>query len=89
MLTKWKDWIKTGFIQATEDMPHIQIWIRGNISSGLKDPIMMGLWNEAGTSIIIIISPPWWKTWWAYLSYFGLFVFALYGLRRYELNRIH
>lgn len=23
-----------------------------------------GLWNEAGTSIPITITPPWWKTWW-------------------------
>lgn len=23
-----------------------------------------GVWNEAGTSIKIIILPPWWKTWW-------------------------
>lgn len=26
-----------------------------------------GLWNEQGTSIIIEIEPPFWKTWWAYL----------------------
>lgn len=47
-----------------------------------------GVWNEEGTSIAIIISPPWWKTWWAYLSYACIFIFALYGIRRYEMNRI-
>lgn len=47
-----------------------------------------GVWNETGSSIAIIISPPWWKTWWAYLLYTCSFLFALYGLRRYELNRI-
>ena len=47
-----------------------------------------GVWNEEGTSVAIIISPPFWKTWWAYISYSVLFVFALYGLRRYELNRL-
>ncbi len=26
-----------------------------------------GLWNEAGASIKITITPPFWKTWWAYL----------------------
>jgi signal transduction histidine kinase/DNA-binding response OmpR family regulator/ligand-binding sensor domain-containing protein len=46
-----------------------------------------GLWNEEGTSIAIIISPPWWKTWWAYSTYAAIFIFALYGIRRYELNR--
>jgi len=28
-----------------------------------------GLWNEEGTSIIIHILPPWWKTWWARSSF--------------------
>jgi signal transduction histidine kinase/ligand-binding sensor domain-containing protein/CheY-like chemotaxis protein len=27
------------------------------------------IWNEAGTSISIVISPPWWKTRWAYFLY--------------------
>ena len=47
-----------------------------------------GVWNEMGTSIAIIISPPWWKTWWAYCSYAFIFVFALLGIRKYELNRL-
>ena len=28
-----------------------------------------GIWNEKGTSVTIIIHPPWWRTWWAYLFY--------------------
>jgi signal transduction histidine kinase/DNA-binding response OmpR family regulator/streptogramin lyase len=28
-----------------------------------------GLWNETGTSIQVIILPPWWQTWWAYTLY--------------------
>ena len=28
-----------------------------------------GVWNETGKSISIIISPPWWLTWWAYTIY--------------------
>ena len=47
-----------------------------------------GVWNEEGTSIAIIISPPFWKTWWAYTFYSLTLVFLLYGLRRYELNRL-
>jgi len=34
-----------------------------------------GVWNEEGTSIAIIITPPPWKTWWVY----SLYVFALGG----------
>ena len=46
------------------------------------------VWNEAGTSISIIITPPWWKTSWAYISYGFIFILSLYGLRNYELNRV-
>jgi len=47
------------------------------------------VWNEEGASIKIIVAPPWWKTWWAYLSYVVLVISVLYGLRRYELNRLN
>ncbi|MBK6830916.1 MAG: response regulator [Flavobacteriales bacterium] len=28
-----------------------------------------GIWDEQGTSFNLVVLPPWWKTWWAYLSY--------------------
>ncbi len=46
-----------------------------------------GLWNEEGTSLLIHVSPPWWKTNFAYATYFIAFFGFLYGLRRYEINR--
>ena len=46
------------------------------------------IWNKKGTSLIITILPPWWKTTWAYISYGLIFLCILYGIRRYELNRI-
>jgi signal transduction histidine kinase/ligand-binding sensor domain-containing protein/CheY-like chemotaxis protein/AraC-like DNA-binding protein len=47
-----------------------------------------GIWNESGTSIAIIIYPPWWETNWAYASYVMIFIILLFGIRRYELNRV-
>jgi signal transduction histidine kinase/ligand-binding sensor domain-containing protein/DNA-binding response OmpR family regulator len=47
-----------------------------------------GVWNEAGTSIKLIITPPWWNTWWSYVLYGFLFISGLYLLRRYEMNRL-
>ncbi|WP_141698846.1 ATP-binding protein, partial [Candidatus Marithrix sp. Canyon 246] len=38
-----------------------------------------GLWNQTGTSIKVIITPPWWQTWWAYLIYSILIVGSLIG----------
>lgn len=46
-----------------------------------------GVWNEEGASLLIHVSPPWWKTNIAYATYFIIFFGILYGLRRYEINR--
>jgi signal transduction histidine kinase/DNA-binding response OmpR family regulator/ligand-binding sensor domain-containing protein len=47
-----------------------------------------GYWNEEGASVRIIISPPPWKTWWAYTLYGILFIFLLVAWRRYDLKRL-
>ncbi len=47
-----------------------------------------GVWNEEGTSLQITITPPWWKTKWAYALYVLLVTSLLYGSRRYELSRM-
>ena len=48
-----------------------------------------GIWNEKGTSLKIIITPPWWKTNWAYVAYIFLFGLTLYALRTYDQKRQH
>jgi ligand-binding sensor domain-containing protein/signal transduction histidine kinase/DNA-binding response OmpR family regulator len=47
-----------------------------------------GIWNEDGLSLSLIIKPPFWKTWWAYIIYFILASAAFVAIRRYELNRV-
>ncbi|MEO5601731.1 MAG: two-component regulator propeller domain-containing protein, partial [Cyclobacteriaceae bacterium] len=47
-----------------------------------------GVWNEEGASLVIVITPPWWQTWWAYTVY-GLFVFAIIlSWRNYDIKRV-
>jgi signal transduction histidine kinase/ligand-binding sensor domain-containing protein/DNA-binding response OmpR family regulator len=48
-----------------------------------------GVWNEEGASIRILITPPFWATWWAYSFYVIFFGSILYGARRYEMNRVN
>jgi len=46
-----------------------------------------GIWNEEGTSINIIIKPPWWQTSWAY-TFYALFILVMvYGTWRFQINR--
>ena len=48
-----------------------------------------GVWNETGTSISIIISPPWWETWWfRFASILILFVSAGSAIRYVEMKKI-
>ena len=45
-----------------------------------------GVWNEEGTAIKIIITPPPWKTWWAYSFYILALVTAVYGYVQWKTN---
>ena len=47
-----------------------------------------GVWNEKGTALRIVITPPLWKTWWAYAAYAVLGAALLYSLYRLRLNRV-
>ena len=46
-----------------------------------------GVWNEEGTTLRIEVTPPWWRSRWAYGGYALMFIGLLYGLRSVELNR--
>jgi signal transduction histidine kinase len=47
-----------------------------------------GVWNEEGTSLTIIITPPWWRTNLAYGLYFILAISFLYSAWRVQMSRI-
>lgn len=47
-----------------------------------------GVWNEAGASMIVIISPPYWMTWWFRSALVLALASGLYGIYRYRLNQI-
>jgi signal transduction histidine kinase/DNA-binding response OmpR family regulator len=47
-----------------------------------------GVWNEKGTSIKIIVKPPWWKTNLAYTFYVLLIGFIVFTTWRLQLRRI-
>ncbi len=79
-----RDWVYSG-TRRFASYPNLD---PGNYIFRVKGSNNDGVWNEKGTSITIIISPPIWKTWWAYLSYTTVMIFVIYGIRRYELNRI-
>ncbi len=48
----------------------------------------IGVWNEQGASLTIIINPPWWRTIWAYCLYVLLFAAGIFGADRYFRHRV-
>lgn len=48
-----------------------------------------GVWSMTPASLVISISPPWWKTPWAYAGYLALAIVLLYVFRRITLMRAH
>ena len=47
-----------------------------------------GVWNDKYTSVKITVSPPWWRTWWAYVIYFTVLSILLYAFYHYNLEWI-
>ena len=47
-----------------------------------------GAWNDEGATLMIIIAPPWWQTWWAYTLYGLAFVAMFLYWRNYENKRL-
>ncbi|WP_195472262.1 hybrid sensor histidine kinase/response regulator transcription factor [Bacteroides xylanisolvens] len=59
----------------------------GNYVFKVKAANNDGVWNEEGAEIKVVILPPLWKTWWAYLIYFSLFVGFFIFILYYFVNR--
>lgn len=59
----------------------------GTYNLSIKTSNEEGLWNPSVKSLKIIVLPPWWRTWWAYLIYFCFFVLSSILLYRFVRNR--
>jgi len=47
-----------------------------------------GRWNEEGTSIRVIIHPPWWKTKFAYALYMFAIIFIIYAFIKFKERKL-
>ncbi|OZC03940.1 two-component regulator propeller domain-containing protein [Rubricoccus marinus] len=47
-----------------------------------------GVWNETGASLDVVVTPPWWRTPWAYLAYAGLLVFGFVRFDKWQRQRL-
>ncbi|MFI5161626.1 MAG: two-component regulator propeller domain-containing protein [Sphingobacteriales bacterium] len=47
-----------------------------------------GFWNNKGDTFIVVISAPWWQTWWAWLLWIILFVWVIYAFIAYRSRKL-
>ena len=79
------DWVYTGASRRFATYTNLD---PGDYVFRVKGSNNNGIWNEEGTSIKIIILPPWWRTGWAYTVY-ALFILSLvFGVWRFQTNRL-
>ena len=79
-----KDWIYSG-TRRYASYPNLN---PGRYVFKVKGSNNDGVWNEEGTSVLIFISPPWWKTVWAYIPYSIILVSLIYITWRLQIKRI-
>lgn len=58
----------------------------GHYTFHIKAANSEGVWAEK--SIRIIIIPPWWRAWWAYVTYGFVFVAATFSVHKFQRSRV-
>ena len=80
----YDDWIHIGYervISFTDIDP-------GKYIFQVKGVTNDGVWNETGASIVLIIAPPWWATWWFRIIMFITVIGIGYSIYRYRVNKL-
>jgi signal transduction histidine kinase/ligand-binding sensor domain-containing protein len=79
-----KDWIQAGTLRKvtyTNLSP-------GTYTFHVKAANSDGVWNPEEKTIAVIISPPWWFTWWAYVFYALLVAGAIWAFVDYRAKSL-
>ena len=79
-----QDWIKAGNLHEASytNVPP------GQYTSRVKGSNNDGIWNEEGTSIKVIITPPFWQTWWFRVAMALAVIAILAALYNYRVSRL-
>ncbi|MBN2173874.1 MAG: hypothetical protein JW731_07075 [Bacteroidales bacterium] len=60
----------------------------GSYTFKVKAANSHGVWNKEPVTLSFTISPPWWRTWWAYAIYILLFATAIIAFDRFRKRRL-
>ncbi len=79
-----KDWIVTDASYRFATYTNLD---PGNYTFMVKGSNNDGVWSDVPTSLKLIITPPFWKTWWAYILYTLMGIVALIFARQQIIRR--
>jgi len=79
--TDWVDWGTRHDVTFSNLNPSEYIFrVKGSNNDGF--------WNETGASLGIVITPPFWATWWFRFLMMALFLLSFYGLHKVRTKQI-
>ena len=76
------------YTNSSQRFAHYNNLKPGTYAFSLKATNANGVWNDAVKSMQIIVFPPPWKTWWAYLIYIFLISSLVFFVFRMLINRV-
>jgi signal transduction histidine kinase/ligand-binding sensor domain-containing protein/DNA-binding response OmpR family regulator len=79
-----ENWI---YVSAKERVAHYTNLPNGEYIFEVKAANNDGVWSNEVARATIIVKPPLWRTWWAYLLYFILFGLAIFWYRQTILSK--
>lgn len=77
---EWSNPTENRFVTYTNLNP-------GRYTFKLKATNSDGVWSDEIKSLSIVISPPWWQTYWAIGLYIVVFVLGVWGIIKFQVNR--
>ncbi|MGZ8516862.1 MAG: sensor histidine kinase [Chitinophagaceae bacterium] len=79
-----KDWVADG----TKNSINYTNLDNGKYVFKVRATMRPGVWGEEVSSVTILISPPFWKTWWFYTIVAFLASLIVYTIYRYRINEL-
>ena len=77
------DWVESG-TRRTATYLHLP---SGTYTFKVQGSNSQGVWSDKIAELKIIVKPPWWRTWWAYLTYLLLIGFAVRTYFKFRINK--
>lgn len=79
-----EEWVNSG----THNVARYTHLDPGNYVFQVKGCNSENVWNESGTSISIIITPPYWQTWWFRILVAVILAGSVYTAYRYRVRKL-